>query len=228
MDAVKPKIFFLNCTLAESGIDRLNKLFTSILTELEIDFENHHLTENITSLDKFSHLIISGSALLVSNENDNDKKLGEIIQQFINKRILGICYGHQILAKALMKKNICRKSKTPELGWRYVSLVNNPLFKGISDPVFYESHLEEIFELDKNFTIIASNTNCDIQSYQFDNKPIWGVQFHPEVTYEYGKRSIKNKLVNNEALRKYYYNELVDSDYLKQNHMIFKNFIDSY
>ncbi|MDP8268685.1 MAG: gamma-glutamyl-gamma-aminobutyrate hydrolase family protein [Candidatus Tenebribacter davisii] len=228
MDAVEPKIFFLNCTLAEKGIDRLNKLFTSILTELDIDFENHHLTENITFLDKFSHLIISGSALLVSNENGNDNKLNEIIQQFINKRILGICYGHQILAKVLMKRDICRKSKIPELGWRNVSLVKNPLFKGILDPVFYESHLEEIIELDDNFTIIASNTNCDIQSYQFDNKPIWGVQFHPEVTHSYGKISIKNKLANNEELKKYYYNELVDPDQLKQNHKIFKNFIDSY
>ena len=220
------KLLILNCTLAQAGIERLNKLFISIFEKYDIDFEIYHLTDNIENLDEFSHLILSDSALFATQENENDKKIYYIIQQFINKRILGICYGHQILAKALMKKNVCRKSNTPELGWRKVELTTNSLFKGITKPVFYESHLEEVFSLSDDFTIIASNSNCDIQGYQYKNLPIWGVQFHPEVTFKFGQQSIKNKLANYESMRKFFKNELEDQKYIEQNFKIFKNFIN--
>ncbi len=219
------KLLILNCTLAKAGIERLNNLFTSIFEKYDIDFEIFHLTDTIENINEFSHLIISGSALLASQKNENDNRLYDIIQQFNNKSILGICYGHQILAKALMKKNVCRKSSTPELGWRNVELTDNQLFMGISKPVVYESHLEEVFDLNENFTIIASNSNCDIQGYQYKNLPIWGVQFHPEVTFEYGEQSIKNKLANYESMREYNRNELDDPEYIEQNFRIFENFI---
>ncbi len=221
------KLLILNCTFAKAGIERLNNLFLSIFEKFDIDFEIYHLTDNIENLDKFSHLIISGSALLASQKNENDKKINDIVQQFNNKSILGICYGHQILAKALMNKNVCRKSNTPELGWRKVTLTKNPLFEGISKSVFYESHLEEVFGLSNDFTIIASNSNCDIQGYQYKNLPIWGVQFHPEVTFEYGIQSIKNKLANNKDLENIFYNELKDHKDIDQNFKIFENFINS-
>jgi len=221
------KLFILNCTLATAGIERLSNLLISIFEKYYIDFEIYHLTDTIEDLDKFSHLIISGSAMFASQENEHDKKIYDIVQQFNNKRILGICYGHQILAKALMKKNVCRKSNTPELGWRKVQLAANSIFKGIANPVLYESHLEEVFDLSSDFTIIASNSNCDIQGYQYKNLPIWGVQFHPEVTFEFGKQSIKNKLANNESMRKFFNNELDDPGYIEQNFKIFENFINS-
>ena len=224
-DTIKSKLLILNCTLAKAGIERLNKLFANLIEKYNIDYKIYHLTDNIENLDEFSHLIISGSALFASQENENDTKIYDIIQKFSNKSILGICYGHQILAKALMKKNVCRKSSTPELGWRNVELTDNQLFMGISKPVVYESHLEEVFDLNENFTIIASNSNCDIQGYQYKNLPIWGVQFHPEVTYEFGQQSIKNKLANYESMRKFFKNELEDPEYLKQNYKIFENFI---
>ena len=221
------KLLILNCTFAQAGIERLNNLFISIFEKYDIEIEIHHLTDKIENINEFSHLIISGSALFVSQENENDNKLYDIVQQFTNKRILGICYGHQILAKALMKKNVCRKSNTPELGWRNVELVSNSIFESISEPVFYESHLEEVFNLNDDFTIIASNSNCDIQGYQYKNLPIWGVQFHPEVTFAFGQQSIKNKLANNESMRKYFKNELDDPGYIEQNFKIFENFINS-
>lgn len=221
------KLFIINCTFAKAGIERLNILFNSIIEKYDIDFEIHHLTDTIVDLDEFSHLIITGSALYVSQENENDEKLYSIVQQFTSKNILGICYGHQMLAKALMKKNVCRKSKIPELGWREVELVTNSIFEGITKPVFYESHLEEVFDLNDDFTIIASNANCDIQGYQYKDLPIWGVQFHPEVTFEYGQQSIKNKLTNYESMKKFFKNELEDPKYIEQNFKIFENFINS-
>ncbi|MEA2095224.1 MAG: hypothetical protein U9P73_00835 [Candidatus Cloacimonadota bacterium] len=221
------KLLILNCTLAKSGIERLNNLFTSIFEKYDIDYKISHLTDIIEDFNKFSHLLISGSALFASQENKNDSKLYDIVQQFTNKSILGICYGHQMLAKALMKKNVCRKSSTPELGWRKVELVSNSIFEGISKPVFYESHFEEVFGLTNDFTIIASNSNCDIQGYQYKNLPIWGLQFHPEITFTFGQQSIKNKLANYESMRRFFKNELDNPEYIEQNFKIFENFVNS-
>jgi len=221
------KLCLLNCTYAEAGIERLNKLFIKLFEKYNIDFEIHHLRDQIEDLSEYSHLIISGSALFASQENENDSKLYDIIQQFVDKHILGICYGHQMLAKAFMKKNVCRKSKSPELGWREVELTNNPLFAGISKPIMYESHLEEVSELNEDFEIIASNTNCDIQGFQYKKLPIWGVQFHPEVTLEYGEQSLKNKLAKNTSLNQIVYNDLNYKELIGQNYLIFENFIKS-
>jgi len=221
------KLCILNCTYAEAGIKRLNKLFTKQLDKYNIDFGIYHLRDQIEDLRGYSHLIISGSALFASQENENDNKIYEIVQKFINKSILGICYGHQMLAKALMKQNVCRKSKSPELGWRKVEITNNLLFAGISKPIFYESHIEEVSELNDDFDIIAFNVNCAIQGFQYKKLPIWGVQFHPEVTLEYGEQSIRNKLTSNETMREYFYNESNYQDIVKQNSKIFGNFLST-
>ncbi len=221
------KLCILNCTYVEAGIERLNKLFIKLFEKYNIDFEIYHLEDQIEDLSGYSHLIISGSALFASQQNENDKKIYEIIQEFANKSILGICYGHQMLAKALMKQNVCRRSKSPELGWRKVELTNNLLFAGISKPIFYESHIEEVFSLSDDFEIIASNKNCDIQGFQYNQLPIWGIQFHPEVNLEYSEQSIRNKLANNEAMREYFYNEQQYQNHNEQNFKIFKNFLSS-
>ena len=126
-----------------------------------------------------------------------------------------------------MKQNVCRRSKSPELGWRKVELTNNLLFAGISKPIFYESHIEEVFSLSDDFEIIASNKNCDIQGFQYNQLPIWGIQFHPEVNLEYSEQSIRNKLANNEAMREYFYNEQQYQNHNEQNFKIFKNFLSS-
>ncbi len=143
----------------------------------------------------------------------------------MTKRILGICYGHQMLAKALMKKNVCRQSKTPELGWRNIKLKENTLFEGIQNPVLYESHFEEVFNLNNDFQIIAENKNCAIQSYQYKNLPIWGVQFHPEITFEYGQQSLKNSKKRFAAKGNFFKSELENKSQIEQNFKIFKNFI---
>lgn len=221
------KLLILNCTSTATGIVRLNELLIKLFERYEIDFKIFNLTDKIGNLTEFSHLLITGSAFFASRENEHDEKLYEIVQQFTDKSILGICYGHQMLAKALMSQNVCRKSTTPELGWRKVNLVRNFLFKGISEPVFYQSHFEEVFGLSNDFSIIATNSNCDIQGFQYKNLPIWGVQFHPEVTFAYGQKSIANNRTKFVAKGDFFQDELKYPQQIEQNFKIFENFLKS-
>ncbi len=48
-------------------------------------------------------------------------------------------------------------------------------------------------ELPKNFKILAHSEKCKIQVMRHINKPIFGMQFHPEVTHtENGNKIFKN------------------------------------
>lgn len=130
----------------------------------------------------FSHLIISGSEASVMAERPEDELLRNIVLEFVEreKRVLGICYGHQFLAAHLYRKECCRKSATPEFGWAEIQNQANPLFGTVRKPVCMVSHYDEVFDLDDQFTVIAATERCGIHGFQYRDLPVWGVQFHPE------------------------------------------------
>jgi GMP synthase-like glutamine amidotransferase len=178
---------------------------------------------------EYSHLLITGSSLSASQGSEFDEIIIKIIQYFIKiqKPILGICHGHQMIARALAGNETCRKAKTPEFGWKKMQIKDNPLFKGISNPVFLESHYDEVCNLSDEFKIIATNQDCDIQAFQYKNLPVWGVQFHPEMQFENGSTMVKNHLLEFPKDKQFYKNELDNKEQIEQSFLIFKNFLNS-
>ena len=178
---------------------------------------------------KYSHLLITGSSLSASQGSEFDEIIIKVIQYFIKmqKPILGICHGHQMLARAILGNSVCRKARTSEFGWKKMQIKDNPLFKGISNPVFLESHYDEVCNLTNDFNIIATNDDCDVQAFQYNDLPVWGVQFHPEMQLENGNEMIQEHLNENPQDKEFYKNELENEIQIEQNFLIFKNFIDS-
>jgi GMP synthase (glutamine-hydrolysing) len=72
----------------------------------------------------------------------------------------------------------------------------NPLFKGLGDSVVVsESHYCEIKRVPKSLEVIASNTDCRVQAVAHRDKPVYGVQFHPETFDEEhpdGRKMLEN------------------------------------
>lgn len=192
-------ILIYNVILDEEKRKKYDLVFSKIFNDLDFEFEIRYLNEKIknSELSQLSHLLITGSELFASQENDDNDKVSKMISYFVNleKVILGICYGHQILAKAISSKKVCRKKKEPEFGWKKVELKSNTLFEGINNPVFYESHYDEVSNLDEDYLVIASNEDCPVQAFQYKNLPIWGVQFHPEVDFKTGAASLQQRFV---------------------------------
>jgi len=188
------------------------------------DFEKN---ENVFS--KYSHLLLSGSSLSASQGSEFDEIIIRVIQYFIKiqKPIMGICHGHQMIARAIIGSLACRKAKTPEFGWKGMQIKDNPLFKGISNPVFLESHYDEVCNLPDEFKIIATNNNCKIQAFQYENLPVWGVQFHPEMQFENGTEMVRTHIEEFPNDKEFYKNELDIEAQIKQNFLIFENFINS-
>jgi GMP synthase (glutamine-hydrolysing) len=69
------------------------------------------------------------------------------------------------------------------------------------------SHADKVSNLPKNFIRIGESTNSKIAAFENQNKKIFGIQFHPEVTHtlsgrEFSKILLKFVSVKNPGLRR--------------------------
>lgn len=148
------------------------------------------------NLDEYDHIIVSGSEDSVLNDKKYIHEEMKLIRKCVDKRIptLGICFGHQMIARALLGLDGVRRTKTPEIGWKRVTVhKTGPLFEGLENEFFiFNSHFDEVCNLSDDFEIQASSEMCDTQVFQVKGKPVWGIQFHPEIDVESGKKFIND------------------------------------
>ena len=137
-------------------------------------------------------LVLSGGAARIGLKGD----LGNCAE-YLEKAsfpILGICAGHQFMARHFGGK--VSQAKIPEFGKIELTLINQKdmLFEDIpKKSIVWESHNDEVTMLPKEFTLLAESENCKIQAMRHKKKPFYGLQFHPEVEHtEYGARFFKN------------------------------------
>jgi len=106
--------------------------------------------------------------------------------------ILGICYGHQLLAK--MVGGEIESGENKEYGFITVTSdsKNSKLLKGLnSKQKVWMSHGDHVCSLPKDFKITASSDSIKIAA--FESERYFGFQFHPEVTHtENGMKMLDN------------------------------------
>lgn len=111
--------------------------------------------------------------------------------------ILGICYGHQLIAYTLGGK--VESAGIREYGKTDIKLSeSSPLFSEIQkDQQCWMSHTDHVTEVPEGFKIIADSSVCSIGAMSNEEKNIYGVQFHPEVEHTpFGRKMLKNFLFN--------------------------------
>lgn len=96
--------------------------------------------------------------------------------------VLGICFGHQLVAKAYGAVVVRRERKTGFAD--IIKLKDNPIFASLpgswKSPVYHQDRVEELPE---SFELIATSNYCEVQAMAHKELPIWTVQFHPEIGY---------------------------------------------
>lgn len=100
------------------------------------------------------------------------------------KKVLGICLGAQILAKAL-GATVEQGSKGQEIGFSNVSILNSshPVFKGINEKQITAFHLHgDTFNLPQGTEHLVSSDKYENQMFVYKDKG-YGIQCHFEVTY---------------------------------------------
>ncbi|MDH3611540.1 MAG: gamma-glutamyl-gamma-aminobutyrate hydrolase family protein [Nitrosopumilus sp.] len=151
------------------------------LIKNKISFEKKTPNElNLPSLEKYDSFILSG-------RRKNEKKINQINSKVIlhsiqnNKKLLGICYGAEILALTL--GGTIRKLETNQKGEEEISIQKENVLANEKIKVF-ESHGFEISRLPDLLISIADSENCKNEIVQYNEKLIFGTQFHPEMTLD--------------------------------------------
>jgi GMP synthase (glutamine-hydrolysing) len=96
--------------------------------------------------------------------------------------ILGLCYGHQIMAQSLGSR--ISRGLRREYGVAYMNVFNKEgLFKGLDDrEQIWMNHGDAVENLPEDFEALASNETCAITAMGNTKTKKYGLQFHPEVT----------------------------------------------
>ena len=131
----------------------------------------------------FDGLVVTGSRSSVYEDEAWIEPLVEYVAEAAadGVPILGVCYGHQVLAEALGGRVAGMDSF--ELGYNTVEQVDDdPLFEGISETFrVFTSHGDAVVELPPGAELIARN---EYGVHGFRREHCWGVQFHPEYDIE--------------------------------------------
>ena len=131
----------------------------------------------------FDGLVVTGSRSSVYEDEAWIEPLVEYVAEAAadGVPILGVCYGHQVLAEALGGRVAGMDSF--ELGYNTVEQVDDdPLFEGISESFrVFTSHGDAVVELPPGAELIARN---EYGVHGFRREHCWGVQFHPEYDIE--------------------------------------------
>ncbi|MEZ6125397.1 MAG: glutamine-hydrolyzing GMP synthase [Planctomycetaceae bacterium] len=111
--------------------------------------------------------------------------------------ILGICYGMQITCQTLGGEILPAESR--EFGRSPCTITgDSPLFQGIPQTfTAWMSHGDQVQTVDSCFKPIAKTSTCPNASVRHRDLPIFGIQFHPEVTHtEFGSQLLANFVRN--------------------------------
>ena len=189
-----------NVSFTEAGIkthtESLKESLEYLSKDLILDVVNPSSDQNINSFNEklytYDGLIWGGSSLNIYNDTPVIKKQIEFMKNCQNKvkNILGICWGMQVAVTAAGGQ--VKKANTSHVGIAKEIEINeyglkHPLYKDkekkFNSPAF---NYDEVVKIPENGICLASNKINKVQSlyFQINKTRVWGLQYHPEITYE--------------------------------------------
>jgi len=160
------------------------------------------ISKIIASLKKYDGIILTGSTLRIDDFSNEIKKHINFVKTCFKheKKIFAACWGLQIAATAAGGK--CRVAPSgPHVGIAYdIELTNegkkHKLYSSkphkFTTPAF---NYDEVETPPSNAILLASNKINKFEALHFTvgNSEIWGLQYHPEIPYDYMIKLIKHR-----------------------------------
>ena len=150
------------------------------------------------------HQLRDADAILIGGSGDHSVTqdypfmpwLEELVQDAVadDKPLFGICWGHHLLARALGGR-VVTDPASGEIGTHEVGLTragsDDVLFDGL--PSRFDANLvhhDSVAEPAPGFQELAANERCRFQAMRLVGKPVYGTQFHGEMTSEQLRRRL--------------------------------------
>ena len=189
-----------NQSFSEVGIqthtESLKDSLNHYSKDLQYDVVNPSSDDSLESvkdkLSKYDGLIWGGSSLNIYNDTPEIRRQIEFMKQCQKKvkNILAICWGMQVAVTAAGGE--VRKAEGSHIGIANEITINknglnHPIYKNkekrFNSPAF---NFDEVKTLPTNAVCLASNKINKVQSLHFkvNETNVWGLQYHPEITYE--------------------------------------------
>jgi len=203
-------IYLIDNTLEGQGASprELRAVLSRMREGVEILTEPYHAVslKRVKSL-RPSHIVLSGQ----SHPWDRYAPASlagvvEVIKK-ASQPVLGVCGGHQQIALAYgapvdlmgrLEPGEGYAGAKRERGYFPVATNGDGLFKDLSKELtVWHSHFDEVKALPKGFRRTAWNEACPIQAMEHNDRPLFGVQFHPELfddEHPDGRKIIENFL----------------------------------
>ena len=175
---------------------QFTQLIARCVREANVYCEIIPYNKNFVIDETLKGIILSGSPFSVNDENNPTVNIAEFIQKV---PVLGVCYGAQLTAKQF--GGIVNKTSKREYGRAKLEKKKEDiLLQDITDnSQVWMSHSDSIVQLPMGFDILATTESIPVAAFKkstTDTKPLYGLQFHPEVYHSTeGKKLIKNFLV---------------------------------
>jgi len=164
-----------------------NHLIHRTLRDLGVETK---LIENVTPIEELKDvdgLVLGGGPTL--------ERIGncELYLEKLDIPFLGVCLGHQLMARFFGGE--AGQGDTGGYAEVKVRIIEeNEIFDGLpSELKVWASHADEVKKLPPDFKILATSDVCKVESMKHKSKPIYGIQWHPEVFHtEKGEQFYQN------------------------------------
>ncbi len=130
-------------------------------------------------------IIVTGSPAMVTEREPWSEACAQFLREAfeINLPILGICYGHQLIAHACGGE-VGYHPQGREIGTVAIQLLEtaktDPLFDALPGPFLgHTTHSQSVLRLPPNAVLLAKSQHDPHQAFRLGDNA-WGVQFHPE------------------------------------------------
>jgi len=146
-----------------------------------------------SDLGAYSHAILTGSEATILADTEWIVRACDLTRALDDRgvKLLGSCFGHQMLARSLSGRDAVRRTLTPEFGWvalrKRPNLAGDPVIDALSEPCHvYTSHFDEVFPLPDGWECVADTEDCGCAVIRRRAGGAWGIQPHPEIGIEEG------------------------------------------
>jgi GMP synthase-like glutamine amidotransferase len=174
------------------------RLFRDAGAQWEFDVFHTPSGQYPASFDAYTAVVLTGSKADSFSDApwivELRRQVTELLAQ--KKKLLGICFGHQLIALCLGAK----VGRAPQ-GWGVGRMAydwhaaDGPLALASDRLALLVSHQDQVLELPKNASLLASNAHCPVAAYALGEE-VFCVQGHPEFVEDYSAFLINRRRQN--------------------------------